>query len=98
MTVVAMAARTVPLALDAGLKEEALPVIIFFAMFFAVFGLGGLIVRHLLRKKGSMLDEILNERWEQDDMDEPAGQAECEQSVSETSAASPEPHDPSSAE
>lgn len=98
MTVAAMAAQSLPLALDASLKEEALPIIIFFAMFFAVFGLGGFVVKHLPRKRGSMLDEILSERWEQDDMDSPASQAEDAQTVSETSAALPEPHDPSSAE
>lgn len=53
--------------LSAEVKAELYPILLFFGMFFVVFGLGGMLVRHLPRKSGSMLDEILNDDWEQKD-------------------------------
>ena len=41
-----------------------------YAMFAVVFGLGGTLVRRLPRKPGSMLDEILSEKWEDEQEDE----------------------------
>lgn len=55
------------LLLSAELKEELLPYILFFGMFFLVFGMGGILIRHIPRKPGSMLDEILNEDWDSDE-------------------------------
>lgn len=63
-----LAALTHPLALSAQIKAEILPIALFFGMFFVIFGLSGIIIRHLPRKSGSMLDEILNEKW--DDYDD----------------------------
>ena len=69
MTIVPAALRA--LELSAQVKAELYPILIFFGMFFVVFGMGGVVVRHLPRKPGSMLDEILNETWEDsDDKDE----------------------------
>lgn len=53
-----------PLELSAQFKEEIVPIALFFGMFFAVFGLGSGIIRRMPRKPGSMLDEILNDQWE----------------------------------
>lgn len=58
------------LALTPEIKEEIYPILLFFGMFAVVFGLGGKLIHHMPRKPGSMLDEILNEKWE-DDEDEP---------------------------
>lgn len=62
------------LELSAQIKAELVPIALFFGMFFAVFGLGGVVVRYLPRKPGSVLDEILNEEW--DDGEEDADGAE----------------------
>lgn len=56
--------------LSAEIKAELYPILLFFGMFFAVFGLGGVLVRHLPRKPGSMLDEILSEKWEDDEAEQ----------------------------
>ena len=53
-----------PLELSAQTKDEILPIVLFFGMFFLVFGLGGIVIRFVPRKPGSMLDEILNDRWD----------------------------------
>lgn len=53
--------------LSAEVKAELYPILLFFGMFFVVFGLGGVLIRHLPRKSGSMLDEILNDDWEQEE-------------------------------
>ena len=58
------------LEISAELKAEIFPFAIFFGMFFVVFGLGGLVVRHLPRKPGSMLDEILSEKWDSEEPEE----------------------------
>ncbi len=55
------------LILSAELKAELYPILLFFGMFFVIFGMGGMLVRHLPRKPGSMLDEILSEKWEDED-------------------------------
>ncbi|MDO4174913.1 MAG: hypothetical protein Q4D42_09130 [Eubacteriales bacterium] len=55
------------LKLSAEIKAELYPILLFFGMFFVVFGLGGLLVRHIPRKPGSMLDEILSDSWEEED-------------------------------
>lgn len=57
--------------LSAEIKAELYPILLFFGMFFVVFGLGGVLVRHLPRKPGSMLDEILSEKWEDDETEQP---------------------------
>ena len=70
------------LELSAEIKAELYPILIFFGMFFVVFGMGGVVVRHLPRKPGSMLDEILNEKWEDDDeRDEETDQEEQHQNA-----------------
>ena len=53
--------------LSAEVKAELYPILLFFGMFFVVFGFGGMLIRRLPRKPGSMLDEILNEDWGQED-------------------------------
>ena len=53
--------------LSAEVKAELYPILLFFGMFFVVFGFGGMLIRRLPRKPGSMLDEILHEDWEQED-------------------------------
>ncbi len=52
------------LALTPEIKQELYPIVLFLGMFAVVFGLGGTLVRRLPRKPGSMLDEILSEKWE----------------------------------
>ena len=47
--------------LSAEVQAELYPILLFFGMFFVVFGLGGSLIRRLPHKPGSMLDEILNE-------------------------------------
>lgn len=59
-----LTATLLPLELSAQIKDEILPIVLFFGMFFVVFSLGGGIIRHMPRKPGSMLDEILNETWD----------------------------------
>ena len=66
------------LALTPEIKQELYPILLFLGMFAVVFGLGGTLVRrcgqrehiHLPRKPGSMLDEILSEKWEDEQEDE----------------------------
>lgn len=53
--------------LSAEIKAELYPILLFFGMFFVVLGFGGVFIRHLPRKPGSMLDEILSEDWEEED-------------------------------
>ncbi|MCD8357511.1 MAG: hypothetical protein LUE11_13245 [Clostridia bacterium] len=53
--------------LSAEIKAELYPILLFFGMFFVVLGFGGVFIRHLPRKPGSMLDEILSENWEEED-------------------------------
>ena len=53
--------------LSAEVKAELYPILLFFGMFFVVFGFGGMLIRRLPRKPGSMLDDILHEDWEQED-------------------------------
>ncbi|MGM9630557.1 hypothetical protein [Butyricicoccus sp.] len=65
-----LTASLLPLELSAQIKDEILPIVLFFGMFFAVSGLGGLLIRHVPRKPGSMLDEILNENWDDEDDEE----------------------------
>ena len=55
------------LALTPEIKEELYPILLFFGMFAVVFGLGGKLIHHMPRKPGSMLDEILSEKWEDDE-------------------------------
>lgn len=55
-----------PLNFRAWMTAEILPIVLFFGMFFTVYGLGGIVVRRLPRKSGSMLDEILNEEYSED--------------------------------
>ncbi|GEM_PF-3495790 len=69
------------LELSAQIKAELVPIALFFGMFFAVFGLGGVVVRYLPRKPGSVLDEILNEEW--DDGEEDADGADGAQTPDE---------------
>lgn len=71
------------LELSAEIKAELYPILLFFGMFFVVFGLGGVLVRHLPRKPGSMLDEILSEKWEEDDEAEES-EGDAEKSEDET--------------
>lgn len=52
------------LALTPEIKQELYPILLFLGMFAVVFGLGGTLVRRMPRKPGSMLDEILSEKWE----------------------------------
>lgn len=52
------------LALTPEIKQELYPILLFLGMFAVVFGLGGTLIRRLPRKPGSMLDEILSEKWE----------------------------------
>lgn len=61
-----LAASARALEMSAWVKAEILPIVLFFGMFFVVFGLGGIVVRHMPRKSGSMLDEILSETWDSD--------------------------------
>ena len=65
-----LTASLLPLELSAQIKDEILPMVLFFGMVFAVSGLGGLLIRHVPRKPGSMLDEILNENWDDEDDEE----------------------------
>ena len=58
------------LALTPENKQELYPILLFLGMFAVVFGLGGTLVRRLPRKPGSMLDEILSEKWEDEQEDE----------------------------
>lgn len=62
------------LLLSAELKAELYPILLFLGMFFVVFGLGGVVIRHIPRKPGSMLDEILNDNW--DDSEEEPSQSD----------------------
>ncbi len=55
------------LVLTPEIKEEIYPILLFFGMFVVVFGLGGKLIHHMPRKPGSMLDEILGEKWEDDE-------------------------------
>lgn len=55
------------LALTPEIKEELYPILLFFGMFAVVFGLGGTLIHRIPRKPGSMLDEILSEKWEDDE-------------------------------
>lgn len=55
------------LELSAEVKAELYPILLFFGMFFVIFGLGGVLIRHIPRKPGSMLDEILSDNWEEED-------------------------------
>lgn len=59
------------IVLSAELKAELFPILLFLGMFFVVFGLGGSLIRHIPRKPGSMLDEILNDNWD-DSEEEPS--------------------------
>lgn len=58
------------LALTPEIKQEVYPILLFLGMFAVVFGLGGTLVRRMPRKPGSMLDEILSEKWEDEQEDE----------------------------
>ncbi|MDO4287075.1 MAG: hypothetical protein Q4C40_05065 [Eubacteriales bacterium] len=55
------------LELSAEVKAELYPILLFLGMFFVIFGLGGILIRHIPRKPGSMLDEILSDQWEEED-------------------------------
>lgn len=59
--------------------DELLPIALFFGMFFIVFGLGGVLIRHMPRKSGSMLDEILKEDWDTPEQDELQETADAQQ-------------------
>lgn len=96
-----LAALMHPLALSAQIKAEILPIALFFGMFFAVFGLGGIVIRHMPRKSGSMLDEILNEKWD-DGGDETDGERSEAADTSVDTAAEPmetqDEHNPNAAD
>ncbi|MDY4484079.1 hypothetical protein [Butyricicoccus porcorum] len=80
-----LTATLLPLELSAQIKDEILPIVLFFGMFFVVFSLGGGIIRHMPRKPGSMLDEILNETWDdnEDQKDEERNADASEQAAAE---------------
>lgn len=71
------------LELSAQIKAELVPIALFFGMFFAVFGLGGVVVRYLPRKPGSVLDEILNEEWDDGEEDADGTETPAEASAPE---------------
>ncbi|MDO5783995.1 MAG: hypothetical protein Q4P20_02910 [Eubacteriales bacterium] len=83
------------LELSAEIKAELYPILLFLGMFFVVFGMGGILVRHLPRKPGSMLDEILSEKWEdEEETDEPEDETELPGSdVPPDTAEAPEAED-----
>ena len=45
-------------------RDEILPVLLFFGMFFLIYGVGVPLFRHLPHKKGSMWEEMLNDSWD----------------------------------
>lgn len=59
--------------------DELLPIALFFGMFFIVFGLGGIVIRHMPRKSGSILDEVLKEEWDTPEQDEVHETADAQQ-------------------
>ena len=60
-------------------RDEVLPILVFFGMFFLIYGVGVPLFRHLPHKKGSMWDEMLNDRWEESEHMESA-EPECMES------------------
>lgn len=53
-------------------RDEVLPVLLFFGMFFLIYGVGVPLFRRFPHKKGSMWAEMLNDSW--DDPEEDAAQ------------------------
>lgn len=51
-------------------QRELLPYVLFFGLFFVIFGFSGFVVNHFPRKSGGMLDEILSEDWDHNAWDE----------------------------
>lgn len=45
-------------------RDEILPILLFFGIFFLIYGVGVPIFRHLPHKKGSMWEEMLNDSWD----------------------------------
>ena len=78
--------------LSAEVKAELYPILLFFGMFFVVFGFGGMLIRRLPRKPGSMLDEILNEDWEQEDDWDYENRRPKEETICEDEKPADQPH------
>ena len=45
-------------------RDEILPIMLFFGMFFLIYVVGVPLFRHLPHKKGSMWEEMLNDSWD----------------------------------
>lgn len=78
-----------PLGLNALTREDIIMTAAFFIMFFVIYGLRDLFIKHIPRKPGSILDEILNETWddyEEEENEEPVRSDE----TSAPTAAEPE--------
>lgn len=45
-------------------RDEILPILLFFGMFFLIYGVGVPLFWHLPHKKGSMWEEMLNDSWD----------------------------------
>lgn len=63
-------------------RDEILPILIFFGMFFLIYGVGVPLLRKLPHKKNSMWHEMLNDSWESSDAD---GQPEAEEQTEQPS-------------
>lgn len=65
-------------------RDEVLPVLLFFGMFFLIYGIGVPLFRRLPHKKGSMWDEMLNDRWEDAEQEKAAEETEVDEKREES--------------
>ena len=56
-------------------RDEILPVILFFGMFFLIYGVGVPLFRKMPHRKGSRLAEMLNDDWEDEESAEEQAKA-----------------------
>ena len=49
-------------------RDEILPVILFFGMFFLIYGIGVPLFRRLPHRKGSRLAEMLDDNWDEEEL------------------------------
>ncbi|MDO5548618.1 MAG: hypothetical protein Q4F79_09045 [Eubacteriales bacterium] len=74
---------TIPL-ISPFFRDEVLPVLLFFGMFFLIYGIGVPLFRRLPHKKGSMWDEMLNDRWEDAEQEKAAEETEVDEKREES--------------
>ena len=65
-------------------RDEIIPILLFFGMFFLIYGVGVPLFRHLPHKKGSMWEEMLNDSWDD------GGEEDAQKTAADEAASSEE--------